>query len=368
MKREQKIKILFVAVHRPDRSPSQRFRFEQYIEYMNNNGFECKQVHLISEKDDAFFYKPGNFFKKSLTIVKGAIINLVNALNARNYDIVFVQREAYFLGTTIFEELYKYAKTKLIFDFDDAIWLTNISEANKKFSFLKNHSKISHIIKISDMVFAGNQYLAGYAANYNHNVRIIPTTIDTEEYKPTNGQRTDDRVCVGWSGSFTTIMHFEHAISFLTRVKAKHGDKVYIKVIGDTSYRHAELGITGLAWNKQTEVDDLSEIDIGIMPLPDDEWAKGKCGLKGLQYMALGIATIMSPVGVNTEIINDGVNGYLATSDDEWVDKLDRLIESADLRKQIGDRGRDTVIEKYSVISQREKYVKYLQEIVGHKV
>ena len=138
---------------------------------------------------------------------------------------------------------------------------------------------------------------------------------------------------------------------------------IYFKVIGDGNYVQEELGIKGHAWKRDTEIPDLQEIDIGIMPLPDDEWAKGKCGLKGLQYMALAIPTIMSPVGVNTEIIQDGENGFLATTIQEWVDKLSQLIDSAALRERIGVNGRQTVLSSYSVEANKQQYLKYFKEL-----
>jgi len=120
-------------------------------------------------------------------------------------------------------------------------------------------------------------------------------------------------------------------------------------------------------WNCDSEIEDLSEIDIGIMPLPDDEWAKGKCGFKGLQYMAMEIPTVMSAVGVNREIIEEGVNGFLASTEEEWIDKLSLLIESEELRRNIGMEGRKTVIEKYSVDSQKQRYLEYFNELLKCK-
>src|SRR5690606_5632004 len=185
------------------------------------------------------------------------------------------------------------------------------------------------------------------------------TTINTKKYKKIKVPKSN-KIVIGWSGSITTIQHFEYAIYFLIKLKNKFGAQIEFKVIGDANYVNEELSIKGLPWNKQTEIEDLSTFDIGIMPLPDDEWAKGKCGLKGLQYMALEIPTIMSPVGVNTEIIQDGVNGFLASTEEEWLSKLGLLIQSEELRKKLGKAGRQTIIERYSIEANKDKYLALL--------
>ena len=357
-------KILFVAPHRKDRSPSQRFRFEQYFEFLTQQGYECELSCLISEKDDKVFYSSGNFIQKLLILLKQIKKRLRDIKRASRYDIVFVQREAFFTGTTYFERKLKEKCGKLIFDFDDAIWNHDVSSANKTLGWLKNPAKTSKIIGLCDLVIAGNEYLADYAKKYNQNVIIIPTTIDTDEYKPVKGSDSDDQICIGWSGSITTIKHFEYALPFLKILKEKYGNKISINVIGDASYRNEELDIVGIAWNKKTELRDLSKFDIGIMPLPDDPWAKGKCGLKGLQYMALSIPTVMSPVGVNMEIIKDGTNGYLADSVDEWVEKISKLIDNQELRESLGNAARQTVLEQYSVDSQKETYLNALNKLI----
>lgn len=354
-----KKKILFSVVHRRDRSPSQRFRFEQYLDILNDNSFEVEFLFLLNSKDDKVFYSKGNYFKKLIIVLKSAI-KLLRAILKR-YDIVFVQRESFFLGTVIFEKIFS-KKALLVYDFDDSIWLSNVSEANKKLAFLKNADKTKEIISFSNMVFAGNKYLAQYARQFNANVKIVPTTIDTEEYKRIS-QPQREGVCIGWSGSITTIQHFEYAIPALKTIKAKYKDLVYFKVIGDANYKNEELGINGLAWVKDTEIEDLSEIEIGIMPLPNDEWSKGKCGLKGLQYMALGIATLMSPVGVNSEIIKHGENGFLPKTEDEWVSQISLLIENKNLRESVAQAGRKTVVEKYSVMAWKHSYIKFLKEL-----
>lgn len=354
--------VLFIAPHRPDRNPSQRFRFEQYISYLEANGWECELLYIITEEDDAKFYKPRNYFSKLKVFLKSRQRRKQHAKSAKDFDIVFVQREAFMTGSIRFERLFKESGAKLVFDFDDSIWLPNVSDANKRLNFLKNPEKTSKIIEMSDMVFAGNDYLREYALKFNQNVKLVPTTIDTDYHVPQ--AKSSGKIIIGWTGSATTIQHFKHAIPVLKKIKERYGDRVEFKVIGDADYRNDELGITGIAWTKEREIAELVEIDLGIMPLPDDEWAKGKCGLKGLQYMALGIPTVMSPVGVNSEIIADGDNGFLAASDDEWESKLIQLIENTDLRTKLGEAGRKTVVERYSVIANRDKYLKYFAEVI----
>jgi len=348
-------KILFLANHRPDRAPGQRFRFEQYLDFLNKNGYECEVSPLLSEKDDKIFYSKGNWMSKLFILIKCFTIRLSDVVRANKFDVVFVFREAFFTGTTYFEKKLHKSSAKVVFDFDDSIWLSNVSSANKKVEWLKNYYKTSELIALSDLVFAGNNYLANYAAKYNSRVTIIPTTIDTDEYR--RKETSNNKICIGWSGSVTTIQHFKHAIPSLKKIKAKYGQEIDIKVIGDKNYQNKELDIHSIDWAKATELEELSTFDIGIMPLPDDEWANGKCGLKGLQYMALEIPTIMSPVGVNREIISDGNNGFLADSQDEWFEKISLLIESEELRIRVGKEGRKTVVDHYSVTSQKNSYL-----------
>lgn len=358
-------KIFFIVAHRPNRSPSQRFRFEQYLGYLKENGYDYDFSYLISEKEDRSFYRSGNLILKIYVVLKSLIKRSLDCWKANRYDIVFVQREAFMIGSVFFEKRFARSKAKLVYDFDDAIWMLDTSAANKKYEWLKDPGKTSKIIGMSDLVIAGNAYLATYAKQYNQKTVTIPTTVDTAIFRPIEKPATKDRICIGWSGSITTIKHFEFALPFLHTLKEKYGDQVYFKVIGDETYRYTPLDIQGIAWNSSTEALDMQEIDIGIMPLPDDEWAKGKCGLKGLLYMALEIPTLMSPVGVNTEIISHGVNGYLPANTEDWVEKISLLIESPAIRKQIGQEGRKTVIERFSVLSQQPNYLKYFNELLG---
>lgn len=356
-------KVLLLCVHRPNRSPSQRFRIEQYLSYLSSHGYEFEFSYLLDARDDTHFYKRGKFWQKALVVLRGLGKRISQTWKWKQYDLVFVQREGIMVGTA-FLELFLARRLPLIYDFDDSIWIPNISEANACFAFLKTTHKIRQMIQAAALVFAGNPYLADYAGNFNSKVRVVPTTIDTDLYQPQGNSDRPGPVCIGWSGSFSTVQHFKLAIPALMRIKELYGSRVCFKIIGDADYFCQELDTQGCAWRAETEVFDLLELDIGLMPLPDDEWARGKCGLKGLQYMALGIPTLMSPVGVNTQIIENGVNGYLPTTTEDWVETLSHLVDSVQERRRIGQAGRQTVIDSFSVQRWQQTYLELFNSLI----
>lgn len=364
---KERKKILFLVAHRPGRSPGQRFRFEQYLHLLEQNGFECHISFLINEKDDAIFYAPGKYLHKTLFLVRSLLHRKRDLSDISSYDIVFLYREAHMLGTTWFERKIKKAGVKMIMDFDDSIWLKDVSDGNKRLAFLKRPSKTADIVGLCDLVIVGNQYLADYARQYNSNVCIIPTTIDTDYYVPSDKVVPGDKICIGWTGSSTTLKHFSLAVPVLKKLRAKYGEKLVFRLISDEPYHGPLEGLQNIRWNKDTEVQDLMAIDIGIMPLPDDAWSRGKCGFKGLQYMALGKPAVMSPVGVNTEIIDHGRNGFLAQSPEEWEEILSNLIGNPALRNKIGEEGRKTVVDRFSFHSQKDRYVQIYHDVISGK-
>jgi glycosyltransferase involved in cell wall biosynthesis len=347
--------ILFIGILYSKRSPSQRFRYEQFIPLLEANGYECHLKWIINKEDELSFYK-GSLLDKLFVFIKSTFRLIKIVISLEKYERIFIQREVYYLGTSFFEYLLS-RKAPIIYDFDDSIWLPNISENNKKLAFLKNPNKTKQILKLAHSVIAGNQFLADYAVQFNQNITIIPTCVDTQKFKPSEHKSHQDKIIIGWSGSHTTIPHLELLLPTLEKIKLKFGDKIDFLVIGDPYFKYPALNIQGIAWSETSEVQNLSKIDIGIMPLPNDEWSKGKCGFKGIQYMAMEIPTIMSPVGVNTEIIQDNINGFLADSEEEWLEKLTLLIENPTMREKIGKMGRKTVVEKYSIDANKDTYL-----------
>lgn len=344
------MRVLALVPNLYDTSPGQRFRLEQWMPLLHAHGvevtlapFECAELH-------ALLHQPGKIARK-LRLIGQAFWRRVQTLaRVRDYDVVYVFREASLFGPPIFEYWVKRAGVPMIFDFDDAIFVSYVSPSNGYLSYLKFPGKTRTICQLSAHVMAGNPYLAEYAGQVNDHVTIIPTTIDTEKYSSKSVSSSTNRPVIGWSGSFSTVQHLDTLRGALQRLAREKRFK--LRVIGTPHYKLEGVEVEALPWSAATELDDLGALDIGVMPLPDDQWSKGKCGLKALQYMALGVPTICSPVGVNSEIIQDNENGLLAASEDEWVEKLSLLLASPELRHRLGAAGRATVEQKYSAIVQ----------------
>lgn len=352
------MRALFLVLHRSDRSPGQRYRHEQYLKYLSERGIECSISPLLkTEKEDKTFYGK-QILPKLWVGMKALMRRLFSVLSAGKYDVVYIYRDAFFFGT-FFERWLKRKNVKILYDFDDAIWLLDENPNQGIFNKLKNPEKTAEICRLSNRVIVGNEYLKQYASQFNDDILVIPSTIELAKYQEKKVET--ERVCIGWTGSFSTIKHFETVLPALKQIRKIFDEKVYFKIIGDPTYTHQPLDIKGMTWRSETEAKDLAELDIGLMPLPDNEWTRGKCAMKGLQYMALEIPTILSPVGVNSDIIQDGENGFLASTTDEWVEKLSLLIEDADLRKRIGKAGKKTVEKDFSVEANKDKWLKAFQ-------
>lgn len=209
--------------------------------------------------------------------------------------------------------------------------------------------------------------MADYARKFNPNVVVNPTTIDTENLHnnsfrkpyPYSGQEVlgePNSVIIGWTGSHSTLKYLEGLTSVLGMLEQKY-DNLSLLVIADKAPQLSLKRMIFKKWSKDTEAEDLAAIDIGIMPLPDDEWTKGKCGFKALQYMAMGIPALVSPVAVNRIIVQNGQNGFWCSGDEEWIEKISVLIEDVALRKQLGAKARIFVEQHYSVNSNAENFI-----------
>ena len=340
------MRVLAVVPYICNTSPGQRFRIEQWEPYLSENGVEITYAPFETDELRAVLHQRGNVLAK----IQAVMLNFWRRRNEltrlKDFDLVYLFREAALLGPPWFERKIARSGVPIVFDFDDAIFVSYKSPSNGYLSYLKFPSKTAEICRLSAHIMAGNEYLADFARRYNKNVTIVATTIDTDKYLLREDPGEPETVTIGWSGSFSTIQHLDTIRDVLQELAKT--EKFLLRVIGAPVYKIDGVETEAMQWRSETELHDLAKIDIGMMPLPDENWSRGKCGLKALQYMALGIPTICSPVGVNSTIIKDGENGFLAGSTEEWIEKIKMLIHSAKLRRKIGVAGRETVEQEYS--------------------
>jgi len=355
------MRILAIVPGVYDTAPSQRFRIEQWEPLLRERGVEITYAPFENDELHRILYRQGKTAQKIKLVANAFARRLAQVSSVSRYDACYVLREAALLGPPVIERLLKRQRVPIIFDFDDAIYISYRSPSNGYLSYLKFAGKTKKICRIASHVIVGNQYLAEYASQLNEQVTVVPTTIDTEKYFVDRERPIPSVPVIGWTGSFSTVQHLDTLRGALQELA--HRERFRLRVIGTPEYDLEGVEVEAMPWRAQTEIEDLRPIDIGVMPLPDDAWSKGKCGLKALQFMALGIPTICSPVGVNTEIIHDGENGFIAGTEDEWLKKLGALLRSAELRKQLGQAGRKTVETRYSATIQAPRVYDVLKSV-----
>ena len=357
------MRVLAIVPSLYDTSPGQRYRIEQWEPFLKDSGVEITYAPFESDELHSLLYQSGATAKKMRLVIQRFGERLTLLKSAKDYDLIYVFRESALLGPALIETLIHRIGVPYVFDFDDAVFVTYRSPSNGYLSYLKFAGKTKRICRMASHVIAGNPYLADYAGEVNKNVTIIPTTIDTDKYDIVRPEKPDSApLAIGWTGSHSTVQHLNTLREALRKLALKN--RFQLRVIGTPSYELDQIDVEAQQWKAVTEVEDLAKIDIGVMPLPDDAWSKGKCALKALQFMALGIPTVCSPVGVNTDIIKDGQNGFIAASDDEWVEKLSALLASAELRKRIGRAGRQTVEAGYSSRVQAPRVLEVFKSVV----
>jgi glycosyltransferase involved in cell wall biosynthesis len=340
--------------------PGQRFRFEQWLRLLPEGSVRAEVRPVFSAASYETLHEHGRTIRKAGQTAAGLIRRLRDVVFTGRPDVVLLYREAFPLGPPVFEWLVE-RRIPVVFDFDDAIYLRNTSEANRIVSRLKTPTKTEQIVSHSTITTVGNSYLAEYARRFSTHVHVLPTTIDVEGFRPLRKQSAGNTIRIGWSGSPTTASHLGSIGGALRRVTREL--PAQLDIVGAPRFALDDCpNIVTRPWRRETEVNDVSDFDIGLMPLPDDEWCRGKCGFKALLYMALGVPTIVSPVGVNTQIIEDGVNGLIASTEEEWVEAIKLLANDPELRRHLAAGGRATVVERYSGQQWAPRFLNVLEE------
>lgn len=323
---------------------STRYRYLQFQAHLESVGIHCHLSPLLDND-----YLRGMFAgKRPLGPAARALARRTWAvLTARRYDKVVVHCEAQPYLPPVFEWLLVQLGVPYVYDFDDAIFHQYDAHPNGLVRCLFS-GKIRRVIRGATAVIAGNEYLASYARQANSNVTVIPTVVDTTRYLPGgHADARNGRLVIGWVGSPSTAKFLLDRVDALRTVCRNTGARLVLVGAGPLDLPGVPVEIR--PWREEAEVEDIQGFDIGIMPIPDTPWTRGKCGFKLIQYMACGLPVVASPVGVNSDIVDDGHNGFLAGSDERWVASLCALAASAAQRRQFGEAGREKVVRRYSV-------------------
>lgn len=321
------------------RDPSSRFRITQYIEPLSLSRIKVKEFCPFISKyalpNTGFFFLD-KLFKVPFFLIK-AFSRVPGILNSKITDITWMNREL-IAGRHTFE---RFIDGVRVFDVDDAIWAGG-SHVEKS---------VINIIKNVDVVLAGNSYIAEWCKKFCPEVYVVPTSIDTHKFAPINKSETGDEFVIGWTGTRHTIKYLFDIESALQRFLSLHHDAVLLIVSDACPKREFLQGskIRWVKWSPDIEASIINEMNVGIMPLPDDEWTKGKCSFKMLQYMACGIPTVVSPVGMNLEVLSLDKIGLGATTDEEWFDSLSILYNDRQLCAELGISGRRVILNKFSI-------------------
>ena len=362
------ISVCALVPYPPNTTPSQRYRIEQWLPYLHEKGIAVELLPFVNAKMMEILHQPVSLPKKASHFAKAFLRRCLAIAKISRYDAVFIHRAACIAGPAWLERLIQLFNCPIIYDFDDAIFQLHTTEANRHFGWLKFPGKTATICVLSSHVVVGNAYLADYARQFNPNVSIIPSSVDTEQYQASDERKeSNHRVVIGWTGSSTSQTHLEWFAPVLRELIKQR--EVEIRVISNREPVLPGIPYQWQPWSAESEVEDLRPFDIGIMPMPDDEWARGKCAMKALLYMAMGIPTVCSAVGTNLEVIRHGENGFLAKTNDEWLGCLKALIDDAALRRRLGAAGRRTVENRYSMQHCAAQFANVVRETVeSHKL
>ncbi len=304
--------------------PSSRFRIRQYIRRLAEHGVVVKEHIPLSEKT---YYFPGPF--KAMTKFPGLF-------RSRQADMVWISR-GFVEGYETFE---RFLKRPRILDVDDAVWLRGPF----------GRFTVPDIARAMDAVTAGNTYLAEYFGKYCKKVHIVPTAIDLERYilRPEPADESPEKFVIGWTGLASNFKYLDNIEPVLSRFIEEH-DRAELMLIADRPWEHKLLPpekVRFVRWSVEEEVRVLHSMSVGIMPLADDKWSRGKCAFKMLQYMGVGLPVIVSPVGMNRDVLEKGDVGFAASSPEQWYEALVSLYNEKSLGVELGLAGR-RVVERF---------------------
>lgn len=363
------IRLLAFVQKRPGISPGQRFRLEQWAPHLAaKHGITIDFVPFESERLTEILYSQGKFVKKGLFMLRDLARRTGPVLRARRYDGAIVYREVATVGPALWEHVLARLGIPFLLDFDDSIWMAGSDVArspNGVFSYLRFAGKTRTVARLARVVTVGNEYLAAWARGYNDRVRVVPTSIALDRYPIQPELEAEEPFVVGWMGSHSTLPYLELVREALEELGRRRPTQFV--VVCDRSLEPPVKNVENVfvRWTADGEATDIGKMHVGIMPVPDTVYARGKCACKALQYMAAGRPAVVSPVGVNADIVRHGENGLHATTTEEWLAALEQLADSRALRSRLAAAGRRTVERGFSAEIAAARFADAVYELVG---
>ena len=335
-------------------NPASRYRFLQYLPYFQQAGFETIVRPLFPESYyqlSRIGWKPARVAGKAAVSFGSLMRRMLDLRMVRNVDLVILENQVFPYEQGFLEELLFTMNKPVVIEFDDAIYLTPLHER-----------KLLRILSKASQVIVGNQYLADFAKQASDRVSIVPTVIDMEHYPYSPPEEHDGPLRIGWVGMPSTLPYLLYMKDAFR--KLAEDEAIELRIISSQGVEIEGVQTRFIPWQEDTESQEIAQLDIGVMPLPDTPWTRGKCGAKLLQYMASGRAAVASPVGVNAEIINHGQNGLLASSPEDWYHALRSLARNRSMRERMAAAARKRVERDYSLQSWAPRVIQVYKNLL----
>lgn len=352
-------RILVICPHPVGYAPGQRLKYEQYFDIFREHGYEVTVSPFMSERFQKIVYQKGRVLEKAFWTLAGYVRRVGDLFRIRQYDIVYAFLWVAPFAPPVFEKLTRKLARKMVYDIDDLVFLNPPSSTNPLIHYLRSPKNHISLMRSADHVITCTPYLDQFVRKYNPNTTDISSTINTNLYQPKKDHRIKDKLVIGWSGSHSTSKYL-HLLDEVFQTLAKNYD-FKLLVMGDPNFTLEGVDVQAIAWKEEYEVDVISSFDIGVYPLPDEEWVLGKSGLKALQYMAAGVPTVATAIGTIFRIIQNGDNGFLVNNQQEWIDVLSRLMNDEQLREKVGRNAAHTVENHYSINANKSTYLSILE-------
>lgn len=356
-KNDTKSKTIVIFTKYSTLSASVRYRFLIYKDFLETKGYLVKFSYMF----DDVIYKEKIFNNKILffKIIKSYLIRLYNLLFLNSKSIVIIHLELTPFLFSLGEKILYFKKIPFIIDLDDAIYFRN-ENFQKKFNSSSNYDKsFDFSLKQCSKIFAGNKTIFEFVKKYNNNVSMIPTIVNTKNIENKISHIKNSKFTIVWIGSPSTSVYLHQIIKILKKIDKNNIFK--LRLIGAKKFQVTDIECEFLEWSEETEFKLISESHIGVMPLPDTIWSRSKCGFKLIQYMACELPVIASPVGVNIDIVKDGINGFLCSTEKEWESKINYFIKNPDIIKQMGVNAKKQIIKHYDLEVWKKKFIEELK-------